>query len=105
MSLLSEKQYETHPGPNPLVAGFVGGGLAVLLSKLFDLLAAGYAGHGYEFEFPGNILTALFIMILVVVLALAKPRRSELKTLIEENDRRLKELDSRLEKLWRETRS
>jgi hypothetical protein len=89
---------------NPLLAGLIGGGIAVLISKAFDLIAAGYAGRGYQLEFPGDVLTALFIVILMVVLLISRPRRSEVQALAEENDRRLAELDTRLNRLLREAK-
>lgn len=86
-----------------LFIGLVGGGVAVLVSKVFDMLASWYVGQGYQLTFPASLLTALFIIILLIVLYLSGPRQKEVEALTRENDRRLAELDVRLSELLQKT--
>lgn len=81
-----------------LVAALLGAGIAELLDKAIGLFAA---SGGYQTEVSEGAVTALFILIMVGVLFVSGVRLSEVRGLAEENDRRLAELDARLDNLRR----
>lgn len=98
-SILEHDRQPTYDASGPLLAGLMGGGLAVLVSKLFDLLASGLAGNGYQLAFPDKLFTALFILMLSAALFIGRRRPDDTSSLAKENHRRIDELLARIEKL------
>jgi len=88
---------------NPLLAGAIGGALAVLVSKMTELLAAWYAGANDQLLYADKIMIALLAGGLAILLFLAGPRSRETRKLAEENERRLDQIFARLEDLEKHT--